>query len=70
MALENTHYGAAEIARMLEGTNKLFFAGIGGVSMCSLARISHLRGYEVSGYDRSSSAITAALEKMGIDVYY
>ena len=70
MALENTHYGAAEIARMLEGTTKLFFAGIGGVSMCSLARISHLRGYEVSGYDRSSSAITAALEKMGIDVYY
>lgn len=70
MALENTHYGAAEIARMLEGTTKLFFAGIGGVSMCSLARISHLRGYEVIGYDRSSSAITAALEKMGIDVYY
>ncbi len=70
MALENTHYGAAEIARMLEGTNKLFFAGIGGVSMCSLARISHLRGYEVSGYDRAASSITAALEKMGIDVYY
>ncbi len=70
MALENTHYGAEEIARMLEGTTKLFFAGIGGVSMCSLARISHLRGYQVSGYDRSSSAITAALEKMGIDVYY
>ena len=70
MALENTHYGAAEIARMLEKTEKLFFAGIGGVSMCSLARISHLRGYKVSGYDRSSSSITAALEQMGIDVYY
>lgn len=70
MALENTHYGAAEIAKMLEGAKKLFFAGIGGVSMCSLARISHLRGYEVSGYDRSSSAITAALEQMGIDVFY
>ncbi len=70
MALENTHYGAEQIAKMLEGAKKLFFAGIGGVSMCSLARISHLRGYEVSGYDRASSAITAALEKMGIDVFY
>lgn len=70
MALENTHFGAEKIAEMIKGTDKLFFAGIGGVSMCSLARISHLRGYKVSGYDRSSSAITAALEKMGIDVYY
>ncbi|MBQ8474246.1 MAG: UDP-N-acetylmuramate--L-alanine ligase [Clostridia bacterium] len=70
MALENTHFGAEKIAEMLRGVDKLFFAGIGGVSMCSLARISHIRGYKVSGYDRSSSAITSALEKAGIDVFY
>lgn len=70
MALENTHFGAEAIASMLNGVEKLYFCGIGGVSMCSLARISHLRGYSVSGYDRSATAITGALEDMGIPVHY
>lgn len=70
MALENTHFGAEAIAAMLNGVKKLYFCGIGGVSMCSLARISHIRGYEVSGYDRSCTAITTALEDMGIPVHY
>ena len=70
MALPNTHYGPEEITRMLRGKRRLFFAGIGGVSMNSLATVSRLRGYEVSGYDRSPSEITAKLGREGITVYY
>lgn len=70
MALPNTHFGAQKIASLLEGKKNIFFAGIGGVSMNSLAHISHLRGYNVSGYDRTPSEITHKLEKMGIKVYY
>lgn len=69
MALPNTHHGHDEIAAILEGKKKLFFDGIGGVSMNSLAHISHLRGYEVSGYDRAATNITRKLEAMGIKVY-
>jgi len=70
MALPNTHFGAEKIAALLDGKKNLFFAGIGGVSMNALAHISHLRGYRVSGYDRTPSEITENLEKMGVTVFY
>ncbi len=70
MALPNTHFGAEYISELMNGKKKLFFAGIGGVSMCSLAYISKLRGHIVSGYDRTPSKATAGLEKEGITVYY
>ena len=63
MSLDNTHFGADRIGEILRGKKKLFFDGIGGVSMCSLARISKLRGYEVSGYDRAKTKVTEDLEK-------
>ncbi|MBQ7715163.1 MAG: UDP-N-acetylmuramate--L-alanine ligase [Clostridia bacterium] len=71
MALPNTHFGAEYISSLADGGSiKMFFAGIGGVSMCSLAYISKLRGHEVSGYDRTPSAATRDLESKGIAVYY
>ena len=70
MALPNTHIGPEGIGDLLRGRKKLFFAGIGGVSMNSLASVSRLRGYEVAGYDRTPSEITARLERAGITVYY
>jgi UDP-N-acetylmuramate--alanine ligase len=70
MSLPNTHIGPEGIGDLLRGRKKLFFAGIGGVSMNSLASVSRLRGYEVSGYDRTPSEITARLERSGITVYY
>ena len=71
MALQNTHFGAAAIEKMLSGgPKKIFFAGIGGISMCSLARVSQLRGHIVSGYDRTPSDITRQLTENGITVYY
>lgn len=70
MALKNTHLGAAAIGEILSGgSKKIFFAGIGGISMCSLARVSQLRGHSVSGYDRAQSDITRQLEACGIPVY-
>ena len=70
MALPNTHFGAERIASLLDGKKRIYFAGIGGVSMNSLAHISHLRGHSVAGYDRTASALTAQLEELGITVHY
>ncbi len=70
MALLNTHFGIEHIRALMQGKRRIFFDGIGGVSMCSLAEICHRAGHTVSGYDRSPSPITRALEEMGIAVYY
>lgn len=70
MALPNTHFGPFGIESLLKDKQNIFFAGIGGVSMNSLAFLAMRRGYSVSGYDRAPSAITARLEAAGIPVYY
>ena len=70
MSLPNTRFGPETIAEMLSRGKKLFFLGIGGVSMNSLAHLSHERGFDVSGYDRTPSPITAKLEAGGIPVFY
>ena len=69
MALENTHYGHEQIGRMLKDCRSIFFIGIGGISMSSLAQISRTLGYTVGGSDRSENAQTAHLQKMGIPVF-
>lgn len=70
MAIPNTHFGKDYIGKLLDGKKKIFFAGIGGVSMCSLAHISMLRGHTVAGYDRTPSKLTRSLEDAGAEVYY
>jgi len=70
MAIPNTHFGKDYIGELLCGKKKIFFAGIGGVSMCSLAHISMLRGHTVAGYDRTPSKLTRSLEDAGAAVYY
>lgn len=51
-------------------TTSLFFLGIGGIGMSSLARFFRSKGYRVAGYDRVSSPLTQALEKEGIAVVF
>ncbi len=51
-------------------TKHVYFIGIGGVSMSSLAQILLDRGIKVSGSDRSPSNFTKELEQQGISVYY
>ncbi len=48
----------------------VYFIGIGGIGMSALARYFKFRGLEVSGYDKTPSDLTAALEREGIAVHY
>ena len=70
MAIENTHYGAEGIGRMLSTCRHIYFIGIGGINMSSLALITKKRGYLVSGSDRTETALTKRLEGEGIPVFY
>lgn len=70
MALPNTHFGVQYIASLMEGKKHIFFDGIGGVSMCSLAEICKREGHTVSGYDKAPSPITRSLEELGIQIFY
>ena len=49
---------------------KIYFLGIGGIGMSALARYFYRRGYAVSGYDRTPSALTKELEEEGIAITY
>ena len=54
---------------MMEYTS-VYFLGIGGIGMSAIARYYKFKGLEVSGYDRTPSDLTAALEREGIAVHY
>ncbi len=54
----------------LANAKHIYFLGIGGIGMSALARFFSLQGKQVSGYDRSSSVVTRALEEEGISVYH
>ena len=47
-----------------------YFIGIGGIGMSAIARYFHNTGHNVSGYDKTPSALTARLEKEGIAIHY
>ena len=51
-------------------TKNVYFIGIGGIGMSALARYFKFKGYAVSGYDKTPSDLTAALQSEGIDVHY
>lgn len=48
----------------------IYFIGIGGIGMSAIARYYRFKGCDVSGYDKTPSELTAALEKEGIRVHY
>lgn len=70
MATPNTHYGAENIRLMLEGCNSIYFIGIGGINMSSLAHISRLGGKRVGGSDREQTPLTERLKAEGIEIFY
>lgn len=47
-----------------------YFLGIGGIGMSAIARYFKHAGFNVSGYDRTPSSLTAELEAEGISVHY
>jgi len=52
------------------GGRGVYFIGIGGIGMSAIARYYHTQGYTVSGYDRTSTPLTLALEESGIAIHY
>jgi UDP-N-acetylmuramate--alanine ligase len=58
-----------ETFEILEKARKIFFVGIGGISMSSIAFALDACGYEVCGSDRAESAMTRKLASAGIRVY-
>jgi len=50
--------------------HKIYFLGIGGIGMSALARYFMAKGYQVHGYDRTSTSLTASLEAEGMKIHY
>ena len=74
MSTPNTHEGPSRILSHLEGcaaTNaSVFFIGVGGVMMSSLALLTARAGHPVYGSDRTRTALTDALTQEGVTVLY
>lgn len=47
----------------------IHFIGIGGIGMSGLAEVLLNRGYQISGSDQASSAITSRLVKLGAQIF-
>jgi UDP-N-acetylmuramate--alanine ligase len=54
----------------LNGIQKVYFIGIGGIGMSALARYFHSKRIAVSGYDKTPTALTKELEQEGISIHY
>ncbi len=65
-----TSYSNSQLENIFAVPRSVYFIGIGGISMSSLAHIASKMGMRVGGYDRTPSHLTASLEKDGVDVYY
>ncbi len=67
---ENDMNENMDLESVMASAKTLFFVGIGGISMSSLAVACRRRGYRVSGSDRAHSSMTEKLEKDGMSVVY
>jgi UDP-N-acetylmuramate--alanine ligase len=54
----------------LNQIHNVYFIGIGGIGMSSLARYFKAIGKEVSGYDKTPSMLTAELIESGISIHF
>ncbi len=74
MSTENTHDGAARIqgylTECIRAGRSVFFIGVGGVMMSSLALLTTQNGLAVYGSDRIRTAVTDELADRGITVRY
>jgi len=58
------------LPEILKACRKVYFIGIGGAGMSSLARVMKHLGYAVSGSDCSRTKVTEQLASEGMTVYY
>lgn len=54
--------------KTIQTAERIFFVGIGGISMSSLAHMALAQGKSVAGSDRAASATTKALEAAGAKI--
>lgn len=54
----------------LNNIQRVYFIGIGGIGMSAIARFFKEKGVQVSGYDRTSTALTKQLEAEGMQIHY
>jgi UDP-N-acetylmuramate--alanine ligase len=54
---------------LMRAFKRVHFIGIGGSGMSGIAEVMHNLGYDVSGSDQSSSAVTQRLAQLGIRVH-
>ncbi len=54
----------------INNISNYYFIGIGGIGMSALARYFVRLGKNVAGYDKTPSAITQALESVGVAVHF
>jgi UDP-N-acetylmuramate--alanine ligase len=50
--------------------HRIFFIGIGGIGMSALARYFLIGGYDVAGYDRTSTPLTDELSEEGCLIHF
>lgn len=50
--------------------HNVYFLGIGGIGMSALARWFLKKGMRVSGYDRTATTLTSALEREGMNIHF
>ena len=54
----------------LNNIQNVYFIGIGGIGMSAIARFFNEKGVQVSGYDRTATALTKQLEAEGMQIHY
>lgn len=54
----------------LDKVHTVYFVGIGGIGMSALARYFNAKGKAVSGYDRTNTPLTEALQAEGVVVHF
>ena len=65
-----TNNGAANVENFMRRIRKVHFVGIGGAGMSGIADVMNTLGYQVSGSDMASNAVTEQLEKSGVKVFH
>lgn len=53
-----------------DGAKGIYFLGIGGIGMSALARYFNSIGVKVSGYDKTTTALTEQLTAEGINIHF
>lgn len=54
--------------KTLANIQNIYFIGIGGIGMSALARYFKAEGKNVAGYDKTATALTNELQKLGIEI--